>query len=114
MTDKEQTIPDDEDLSYEMTVNNKRYEAVFYQISPLDTVAIYNESKQSLLDKYTQEQLDNPTEEISKVILIQYIANKINYRFNNKVWFMIAEYARKYYICMYYDNGYNKADGEDL
>lgn len=28
MTDKEQTIPDDEDLSYEMTVNNKRYEAV--------------------------------------------------------------------------------------
>ena len=46
--------------------------------------------------------------------LIQYIANKINYRFNNKVWFMIAEYARKYYICMYYDNGYNKADGEDL
>ena len=36
MTDKEQTIPDDEDLSYEMTVNNKRYEAVFYQISPLN------------------------------------------------------------------------------
>ena len=54
MTDKEQTIPDDEDLSYEMTVNNKRYEAVFYQISPLDTVAIYNESKQSLLDKYNK------------------------------------------------------------
>ena len=115
MTDKDQSIPDDEDLSYEIKVNKKRYEAGFYQIpSPLDTVAIYNESKQSLLDKYTQEQLDNPTEEISKVILIQYIANKINYRFNNKVWFMIAEYARKYYICMYYDNGYNKADGEDL
>ena len=54
MTDKEQTIPDDEDLSYEMTVNNKRYDAGFYQISPLDTIAIYNESKQSLLDKYTQ------------------------------------------------------------
>ena len=64
MTDKEQTIPDDEDLSYEMAIHNKRYEAGFYQISPLDTVAIYNESKQSLLDKYTQEQLDNPTEEI--------------------------------------------------
>lgn len=47
MTDKEQTIPDDEDLSYEMTVNNKRYDAGFYQISPLDTIAIYNESKQS-------------------------------------------------------------------
>lgn len=112
MTDEEQTIPDDEDISYEITVNDKRYEAVFYQTP--DSIAIYNESKKSLLSKYTQEQLDNPTEEISKVILIQYIANKINYRFNNKVWFMIAEYARKYYICMYYDNGYNKADGEDL
>lgn len=40
----------------------------FYQISQLDTVAIYNESKQSLLSEYTQEQLDNPTEEISAAI----------------------------------------------
>lgn len=46
MTDKEQTIPDDEDLSYEIKVNKKRYEAGFYQIpAPLDTVAIYNESE---------------------------------------------------------------------
>ena len=72
LTDKEQTIPDDEDLSYEIKVNKKRYEAGFYQIpAPLDTVAIYNESKQSLLDKYTQEQLDNPTEEISAKIQLQ-------------------------------------------
>ena len=27
----DQTIPDDEDISYELTVNNKRYEAIFYQ-----------------------------------------------------------------------------------
>lgn len=76
MTDKEQTIPDDEHLSYEITVNKKRYEAGFYQISQLDTVAIYNESKQSLLSKYTQEQLDNPTEEISTKIQKAYITNK--------------------------------------
>ena len=30
------------------------------------------------------------------------------------VWFMISERAGKYYICMYYDNEYNKANGEDL
>lgn len=100
MTDKEQTIPDDEDLSYEMTVNNKRYEAVFYQISPLDTVAIYNESKQSLLDKYTQEQLDNPTEEISAAIRLNYRNNRLDIGLqnlfamtNNFVWFMITEHA---------------------
>ena len=28
----EQVIPDDDDISYEMSVNNKRYEAVFYQV----------------------------------------------------------------------------------
>lgn len=121
MTDKEQTIPDDEHLSYEITVNKKRYEAVFYQISQLDTVAIYNESKQSLLSKYTQEQLDNPTEEISTKIQKAYITNKAMYDFQNiltahnkSVWFMISEFAGKYYICMYYDNKYNQADGEDL
>ena len=83
MTDKEQTIPDDEHLSYEITVNKKRYEAGFYQISQLDTVAIYNESKQSLLSKYTQEQLDNPTEEISTKIQKAYITNKAMYDFQN-------------------------------
>lgn len=63
MTDEEQTIPDDEDISYEITVNDKRYEAGFYQMP--DSVTIYNESKQSLLSQYTQEQLDKPTKEIS-------------------------------------------------
>lgn len=111
MTDEEQTIPDDEDISYEITVNDKRYEAGFYQMP--DSVTIYNESKQSLLSQYTQEQLDKPTKEISREIYLQYLFNKLAY-LNNKVWFMIAEYASKYYICMYYDNGYNKADGEDL
>lgn len=30
------------------------------------------------------------------------------------VWFMISEYGGKYYITMYYDNEYNRANGEDL
>ena len=122
MTDKEQTIPDDEDLSYEIKVNKKRYEAGFYQIpAPLDTVAIYNESKQSLLDKYTQEQLDNPTEEISAKIQLKYLINKSKYDIQNLltmsnklVWFMIDEMYGDYYILLYYDNEYNHADGEDL
>ena len=122
MTDKEQTIPDDEDLSYEIKVNKKRYEAGFCQIpGQLDTVAIYNESKQSLLDKYTQEQLDNPTEEISAKIQLKYLINKSKYDIQNLltmsnklVWFMIDEMYGDYYILLYYDNEYNHADGEDL
>ncbi len=122
MTDKDQSIPDDEDLSYEIKVNKKRYEAGFYQIpSPLDTVAIYNESKQSLLDKYTQEQLDNPTEEISDEIQLKYLINKSKYDLQNLltmsnklVWFMIDDILGRYNILLFYDNVYNQANGEDL
>lgn len=87
----------------------------------MDTIAIYNESKQSLLDKYTQEQLDNPTEEISTAIQLNYLNNKLDIELqnifamtNNFVWFKIAKHAGEYYITMYYDNEYNHADGEDL
>lgn len=115
--DMEQTIPDDEDISYEITVNKKRYEAVFCQVSQLDTVAIYNESKKSLLSKYTQEQLDNPTKEISAEIQVEYLLNKYKYdlqNLNKSVWFMILESYGKYHIIMFYDNKYNQANGEDL
>lgn len=36
-SDSDQTIPDEEEIHYEMRLNKKRYEAVFYQISPNDT-----------------------------------------------------------------------------
>lgn len=67
-------IPDDEDISYEITVNKKRYEANFFQLS--------------------EKSDDDP--------------------FNRFVWFMINERYGKYYIIMFYENGYNKSDGEDL
>lgn len=33
---------------------------------------------------------------------------------NKPVWFMISEHFGKYYITMFYDNEYNRANGEDL
>ena len=30
------------------------------------------------------------------------------------VWFMISELYGKYYISMFYDNEYNRPNGEDL
>ena len=30
------------------------------------------------------------------------------------VWFMISKYLNMYYITMFYDNEYNRANGEDL
>lgn len=108
-------IADDEDIAYELAVHDKRYEAIFYQ-KPLaiDTTEIANIVKESVLSKYTQQELDDPTEEIKKDIAkisIDYLKEIIP---KKSVWFMISKFAGKYYITMFYDNEYNRANGEDL
>ena len=82
------TLPDDEDISYEMTVNNKIYEAVFYQLTD-------NENIDELLQSKSENEILN---------LLQ----------KRPVWFRISEYYGKYYISMFYDNEYNHSNGEDL
>ena len=63
-SEEDPKLKEDENISYEMTVHKKRYEAVFYQL-PDTTAANYNEEIQSLVySKYTKEQLENPSEEI--------------------------------------------------
>lgn len=115
MTDKEQTIPDDEDLSYEMTVNNKRYEAVYYQqLEITDSIAFAKEVRSNLLSEYTEEQLANPSDEIKQEGLEATILYLMDLCLKKTVWFKIAKHAGEYYITMYYDNEYNHADGEDL
>ncbi len=56
-------IPDDEDIAYGITVNNKRYEAVFYQYPAelSDTTLLRKKLLPIILEKYTLEQLANPT-----------------------------------------------------
>lgn len=108
------TLSDKEDISYEMSVHAKRYQADYYQKPAVDSVAIAEEINPFLLSKYTEEQLSNPTEELQQGILktsITYVLEKCS---KKSVWFMINEFYGKYYIAMYYDNGYNKANGEEL
>lgn len=109
------TIQEDEDILYEMTVNNKRYEAVFYQNPVItDSIAIANELKEIILQKYSEEELENPTEEIRKEVQDLSLSYAMDLMFKKSVWFMISEYFGRYYISMFYDNEYNRANGEDL
>lgn len=111
----EQTIPEDEDISYKMMVNNKRYEAVFYQKPfTFDTLSIQQEIREILLEKYSEADLANPNEKIEQESIS--IAKDIILDLIEKspVWFMIKEEYGKYRIFMYYDNEYNKSDGSDL
>mgnify|MGYP006874641775 CR=1 FL=1 len=114
-TPEDFAISEDEDISYEMSVQSKLYSATYFQkpnsesIDALN-VAIYKEME----SKYTEEQLQNPTEEMEKEY--DRLREKMAFElFSQKtVWFLINEYGGEYYIAMYYDNEYNKANGEDL
>ena len=95
-------LSDDEDISYNMAVKNKRYEATYCQLP---------ENLESfLLSKYTTDQLLNPSEE-----MITNISNFLKENSQSRVvWFMICEFEANYCIAMFYDNECNKTDGEDL
>jgi len=109
LSDESQALADDEKIQYEMVVNNKRYEAAYYQ-KP-DTTVSKTDIQQYALSKYTQEQLANPTEEITKDLLMYTLDLIIGKKI---VWFMINEKYGDYRILMYYDNEYNHSDGEGL
>lgn len=99
-------ISEDEDISYQMSVNNKRYQAAFYQIDK-DFTSKY------LLGEYTEEQINN-YENLSlenKIKIMEIVEKHCS---NKLVWFMISEAYGKYYISMFYDNVLNQANGDDL
>lgn len=79
-------IPEDEDISYQMTVKNKRYEATYFQWATDDSGNV---------EWYPEK---NRPEDLIK----------------RSVWFMMGERYGEYRILMYYDNEYNQANGEDL
>ena len=114
LSEKDPKLKKDENISYEMTVHNKRYEAIFYQL-PDTTAANYTEEIQSLIySKYTKEQMENPSEEISLDIYKMIAMHALDKATKKPVWFMISEHYGEYYITMFYDNEYNRAHGEDL
>ncbi len=118
---EDQTIPEDENISYEMAVNTKRYEASFYQNPATDSLSMVRKAKfieekiqSDLLYKYTQEQIDDPSKEIQSEMFKLATEYAIDMLTKKSVWFMISESYGKYSIHMFYDNKYNKANGEDL
>lgn len=111
------TLSDEENISYEMTVNKKNYDALFYQVpnmEKVDTLALQKKVRNELLSKYTEAELKNPSEEITKEIQNTAIKIGMEMMFMKPVWFRICKFYGEYYITMFYDNEYNHANGEDL
>ena len=108
-SESELIIPDDEDIAYNMLVNNKRYRATFLQLSPQKIEKI-----DSIMQaRFTEIQREYPTDEEKKEIL-NIIFQEIGTQENNIVWFTIDATSEKYYIYVYYENQRNQANGEDL
>ena len=111
------TISDTEDISYEMLVHKKNFDALFYQnpdMEKVDTLALQYKIREQLLEKYKPEQLENPTEEMNQEAQAIAMSIGMDMIFKKPVWFRICESYGEYYITMYYDNEYNHANGEDL
>lgn len=127
-------LSEDEDIQYKMIVDNKQYQTAFYQVPNIDSTQYLQEFQTKYVDeinrineykaKFSEEELANPQgelkeniERISDWIMevmqseIKAISNKVAKKL---VWFTIGNMYGKYYITMFYENGYNEADGSDL
>lgn len=100
------TLSEDEDISYELLVHKKRYQAVFYQkTANYDSLII---ERDNLLKK---EKLTDTDKDHLKMIMNKLLDESNS---NKVVWFMINQLSGKYYLTIFYDNNYNRANGEEL
>lgn len=107
------TIPESEDISIEMGVHNKRYEAAFCQLPEGETLETFLTNLRTNMEaKYSSRDWWNPRDEmLMNEIFHEEITKAIKHK---SVWFMINEFYGKYYITIYYDNELNRSQGEDL
>lgn len=125
----DQMLSDDDDISIEISLNQKQYQAIFYQ--NIDSTIAQNMTKQRFakelkqiedyFSQFTEEQWENPTEEMEiaasklsewqKNVLVNYALECF---YKKSVWFTIGEVYGRYKIVMFYENGYNDADGSEL
>lgn len=123
----DQYIADDVNISYEMIVNHKHFDATFHQVHTKDEL---KEVRQKVYDNYDTivNELTN-NEELSEagvdleifkkgktdenVDALVYLVETV-YMMSNDVWFRIISYGSEYFLSIFYDNLSNRPNGEDL
>ena len=112
MSTEDGELSESEDISYEMTIHNKRYEAAFIQTNnTLDSVTLSKKMEEFNKENYGDDYLLDMTDE---QILDASIKFFLSLYIDNSVWFMINERYGRYGILLYYDNNRNRANGEEL
>lgn len=115
--DKDFRIPMEEDISYQILVNHKRYEANFCQKIDLNTTEVQDsiqEEVKKLLSATSKDSIINEerTSDLSAVVE-SFLTTFATYKRN--VWFLLSRLeSGKYNLLLFYDNEYNRPHGEDL
>lgn len=108
-------IPEKEDIYLGIAVDKKRYQAIYYQMinfkDPNDvknfSKYIYSKTDSTSLSKLPQNEQLKKVKEVSAQFLTEVAPKRV-------VWFMISGELEDYYISLFYDNEYNRPNGEDL
>ena len=110
-------INENEDISIQMSLYNKRYEAAYYQVTEADkdTTGMQEWLLDKLIEDYGEEKWDSMSDEERQSagisMAMEWLLEKVS---KKSVWFMISEQYGRYSIIMYYDNEYNHSNSEDL
>lgn len=104
------TISEYENISYQLLVNKKSYQAVFFQKTVDHDSLIL---KMNTLNE-NQKQISRETYINQLTTLAQNLGKELDNCFNKKVWLSLSERSGGYYITIFYDNVYNEANGEGL
>ncbi len=140
-SDSSQYINENENISYQMMVNKKFFDAEFYQksddldlyISNIDNAdfeTMHEQFHNSVIElcalfenNYYEEHYLTETKDKNEFEIFEYDKNllktaaityEIMQQYNRKVWFRIFEHYGEYYIGIFYDNMNNASNGEDL
>lgn len=119
-----ESIASDENISYEIAVSHKNYEADFAYLSP----DLFSEEEASQIRSLLNQAKGLDKEEIQALVAsmtpseegdmsveqAMLILNKMMSFTSSHVWFTILEDGSEYCICLYYDNLKNRPHGEDL
>jgi len=103
------TIPQEDDISYGISVENKRYQAQFYQKSIKHESLNKEYEMLKLKATKTEKEFDRLLELITELAI-----EKISMIQNNLVFFYIDKNNSEYRIMLIYENKYNKANGDEL
>ena len=123
---EDQSIDDDVDISYDISIKKKRFQASYHQCytkAEIDALkTLINDNYETFMDNFAKSSelkesglsFDGTREEnINAIAALMGMA----YMMKNDVWFMISESKtmyNHYMITMFYDNLSNRPNGEDL